>query len=223
MLGNFFYRLPILAALFVSAAFGVSTVCSAQEKVLEAVSLPKADPAIVPVPRDAVPRDTNWWMQRYESFNKCVKEGNVDLLMIGTNNANSDSVFLTEDRVLTREIMPDLLHPKQKGYAIWAEAMEPTIAKLMGSQIVTPAAAAADETNLVSNPSFERAAAPLAIGSRLEPLVDDFLISEMIGDVHQQLHQPTPREVVLVAGEPWEGNISNYFTVFQDDDRYRMC
>ncbi len=30
--------------------------------------------------------------------------------------------------------MPDLLHPKQKGYAIWAEAMEPTVAKLMGEQ-----------------------------------------------------------------------------------------
>ncbi len=66
------------------------------------------------------------------------------------------------------------------------------------------------------------AAEPLAIGSRLEPLVDDFLISDMSGDVHQQLHQPTPHEVVLVTGEPWEGNISNYFTVFQDDDRYRM-
>ncbi|TWT67101.1 platelet-activating factor acetylhydrolase IB subunit [Allorhodopirellula solitaria] len=42
-----------------------------------------------------------------------------------------NSAFLTDDRVLSREVMPDLLHPKQKGYAIWAEAMEPTIAKLM--------------------------------------------------------------------------------------------
>ena len=38
--------------------------------------------------------------------------------------------FLTEDGVLTKEIMPDLLHPKEKGYAIWAEAMEPTLARL---------------------------------------------------------------------------------------------
>ena len=38
--------------------------------------------------------------------------------------------FLTEDGVLTREIMPDLLHPKEKGYAIWAEAIEPTLARL---------------------------------------------------------------------------------------------
>ncbi len=30
--------------------------------------------------------------------------------------------------------MPDLLHPKEKGYSIWAEAVEPTIAKLMGEK-----------------------------------------------------------------------------------------
>jgi beta-glucosidase len=30
--------------------------------------------------------------------------------------------------------MPDLLHPREKGYGIWAEAMEPTIAKLMGEK-----------------------------------------------------------------------------------------
>lgn len=45
---------------------------------------------------------------------------------------NVNNVFLTDDGTLTREIMPDLLHPKQKGYGMWAEAMEPTIKKLMG-------------------------------------------------------------------------------------------
>jgi lysophospholipase L1-like esterase len=33
---------------------------------------------------------------------------------------------------LTREVMPDLLHPKEKGYLLWAEAMELTVAKLLG-------------------------------------------------------------------------------------------
>ncbi len=66
------------------------------------------------------------------------------------------------------------------------------------------------------------AAEPIAIGSRLEPLIDDFLISEMSGDVHQQLQQPTPREVVLVTDQPWEGNTCLYYTIFKDDDRYRM-
>jgi len=40
--------------------------------------------------------------------------------------------FLNEEGVLTREVMPDLLHPKEKGDALWAEAMEPTLARLMG-------------------------------------------------------------------------------------------
>jgi lysophospholipase L1-like esterase len=42
-----------------------------------------------------------------------------------------NDAFLNKDRILTPEIMPDLLHPKEKGYGIWAEAMEPTIVKLM--------------------------------------------------------------------------------------------
>src|SRR6056297_1141244 len=63
---------------------------------------------------------------------------------------------------------------------------------------------------------------PLSIGSRLEMFVDDFLIAKMSGDVHQQLQQPTPREVVLVTDKPWEGNTSAYYTLFQDGDLYRM-
>ncbi|UUO06552.1 platelet-activating factor acetylhydrolase IB subunit [Blastopirellula sp. J2-11] len=45
---------------------------------------------------------------------------------------NINDTFLTEDGVLTKEVMPDLLHPHAKGYRMWAEAVEPTIAKLMG-------------------------------------------------------------------------------------------
>ncbi|MCW8125886.1 glycoside hydrolase family 3 N-terminal domain-containing protein [Microbulbifer halophilus] len=40
--------------------------------------------------------------------------------------------FLTEDGKLTEEIMPDFLHPNERGYQIWAEAMEPTLARLLG-------------------------------------------------------------------------------------------
>lgn len=45
--------------------------------------------------------------------------------------ADINSVFLTEDGVLPKEIMPDLLHPNEKGYELWAEALEPHLQKLL--------------------------------------------------------------------------------------------
>lgn len=42
--------------------------------------------------------------------------------------------FLTEDGTLTKEVMPDLVHLTPKSYAVWAEAIEPMVAKLLGQQ-----------------------------------------------------------------------------------------
>jgi beta-glucosidase len=40
--------------------------------------------------------------------------------------------FLTDDGTLNKDIMPDYLHPNKAGYKIWAQAIEPKIAELMG-------------------------------------------------------------------------------------------
>jgi lysophospholipase L1-like esterase len=40
--------------------------------------------------------------------------------------------FLDEDGKLPKDIMPDLLHPNQKGYEIWAKAVEPKLKELLG-------------------------------------------------------------------------------------------
>jgi len=45
---------------------------------------------------------------------------------------NINDVFLTEDGTLPKEIMPDLLHPKEKGYQLWADAVTPKIKELLG-------------------------------------------------------------------------------------------
>lgn len=45
---------------------------------------------------------------------------------------------------------------------------------------------------------------PIDIGSRLEPIVDDYLIERLDG-ASLRLHQPTPREIVLKFDRPWEG------------------
>jgi beta-glucosidase len=39
--------------------------------------------------------------------------------------------FLESDGTLSRDIFPDLLHPNEKGYQIWADAMEGTLAEMI--------------------------------------------------------------------------------------------
>ena len=65
-------------------------------------------------------------------------------------------------------------------------------------------------------------AEPIDIGDRLELFADDFLISEITGDITRKVHQPEPKEVVLTADASWEGNTSGYYTVFRDDENVKM-
>ena len=39
--------------------------------------------------------------------------------------------FLETDGTLSKEIMPDLLHPNKKGYRIWAEAIKPQLTSML--------------------------------------------------------------------------------------------
>jgi lysophospholipase L1-like esterase len=48
----------------------------------------------------------------------------VTYLDIGKN-------FVGEDGTISREIMPDFLHLSPRGYQIWADAIEPTLAKML--------------------------------------------------------------------------------------------
>ncbi len=65
-------------------------------------------------------------------------------------------------------------------------------------------------------------AEPIDIGSRLELMVDDFLIDAKRGPLRLQIHQPVRREIVFKTDAPWEGNASGYQSVFQDGKLYRM-
>lgn len=60
-----------------------------------------------------------------EKIYKENKVENVQLLNIG-------GLFLTENGDLPSDIMPDYLHPNTKGYEIWAAAVEPYIAAVLG-------------------------------------------------------------------------------------------
>ena len=63
--------------------------------------------------------------------------------------------------------------------------------------------------------------ATIAIGTRRELFVDDFLLDLRDG-VDLRLHSPTPREVVFVCDAPWEGSGCGYETIFRDGNVIRM-
>lgn len=63
---------------------------------------------------------------------------------------------------------------------------------------------------------------PIEIGSRLELLVDDYLIESISGGARLEMHHPVPQEIAIVHDAPWEGSGTGYHSIFQDGDRYRM-
>ena len=77
-------------------------------------------------PRGAEP--TNHYRDEIKQVNEAIEKldghDNVKYLDIGPN-------FLDPDGTLSKTIMPDALHPNEKGYMIWAEAMAPTLEELM--------------------------------------------------------------------------------------------
>lgn len=63
---------------------------------------------------------------------------------------------------------------------------------------------------------------PLDVGSRLELFAEPHLVGKLTGDARLVVHEPTPKEVVLVTDKPWEGNTCAYYTIFRDGKKYRM-
>ena len=142
--------------------------------------------------------------------------------------------FLGADGSLAPDLLPDFLHPNANGYAAWADAMEPTLASLLGQPTLQPdksptppslvSPSIPDQTTETAPPAppVVNAAGVVAMGKRLELFVDDFMIQKLSGDAKQIVHKPEPQEVVLTCDKPWEGNISCYFSLFEDGNRYRM-
>lgn len=77
-------------------------------------------------PRGAKPDKTR---EKIAEVNKIIAKldgrNNVTYLDIGPT-------FLAADGTIAKDVMGDSLHPTAKGYQMWAEAMEPTLAKLYG-------------------------------------------------------------------------------------------
>ncbi|MEM8678327.1 MAG: platelet-activating factor acetylhydrolase IB subunit [Planctomycetota bacterium] len=89
--------------------------------------VPKARLLLLGVlPRGAAPDDE--MRQINDRINQLIAR---DAKQAGIDYLNLDAVFLGEEGRLAEALMPDELHPNAAGYQVWAEAMEPTLAKLL--------------------------------------------------------------------------------------------
>jgi lysophospholipase L1-like esterase len=80
-------------------------------------------------PREEKPGETRDKLAKASEIASAVADGDmVHYLDIG-------SVFLSEDGTLTKEVMPDALHPNAHGYALWAAAVEQKLAELLGEPV----------------------------------------------------------------------------------------
>lgn len=58
------------------------------------------------------------------------------------------------------------------------------------------------------------------IGTRLEPLIDEYLIARKSGAVRLQLHHPVRQDDTIILNKPWEGNNSAYATILKHDGQF---
>jgi len=89
---------------------------------------PEAKVLLLPIfPRGATPQDG--LRVRNEKVNELIK-GYADGKRVVFLDFNKD--FLQPDGTLSKEIMPDLLHPNAQGYEIWAKAVLPVVKETLG-------------------------------------------------------------------------------------------
>lgn len=70
-----------------------------------------------------------------DPYRERVKEVNLTIKKLDDNKnvffLDLGGKFLQSDGTMTKEIMPDFLHPSAKGYQIWAEGMAPLLETLV--------------------------------------------------------------------------------------------
>lgn len=93
-------------------------------------------------PRGGAREVTNFF-RRYTNSDQCVDTCRVagELTKKLADNKrvfwlNLNSIFFRNDGTLNTDLIPDLVHPGAQGAEAWANALEPTLAKLMGDKVI---------------------------------------------------------------------------------------
>jgi len=81
------------------------------------------------------PRNNNRQPDQTAALRTTIQEINSKLAKLADNKQvffmDIGDKFLTSDGTLTTEVMPDGLHPSEKGYQIWSDAILPRVKELM--------------------------------------------------------------------------------------------
>lgn len=133
------------------------------KKILETIRAkqPQAKILLLAIfPRAATPQDSI--RKKLDETNKLLPSladgKNIIFMDIGPK-------FLDPQGNLSKEIMPDLLHPNAKGYQIWFEAVRPKLEELMGSQLAPATSAVSTSTSTNSTPTISVKLTPLGSSS----------------------------------------------------------
>ncbi len=78
--------------------------------------------------------------------------------------------FLAPDGTLSKDIMPDFLHPNEKGYQIWADAIIDTVKQMMMDEPMKPAPTFPAPSAVPRVARLEEAIANGKVGSSIKPL-----------------------------------------------------
>lgn len=138
-------------------------VAAGIKKIIETVRAkqPQAKILLLAIfPRAASPNDS--LRQKNDQVNAMLPaladSKNVFFMDIGAK-------FLDPQGNLSKEIMPDLLHPNDQGYRIWIEAVRPKLEELMGSQLAPSAPVVITGTPTNSSPMISVKMTPLGSSS----------------------------------------------------------
>ncbi|MGL6226710.1 MAG: GDSL-type esterase/lipase family protein [Thermoguttaceae bacterium] len=115
---------------------GSSNPQQAAEGILEIVKrLEKAFPEMKVLVLNVFPRDplpNGDMRKKVDEINALLPELLKDQKNVRLLNLNDK--FLESNSVLSPSIMPDYLHPNEKGYGIWARSVEPVLEELLGEK-----------------------------------------------------------------------------------------
>jgi beta-glucosidase len=108
-------------------------IAAGVKKVVETLrtQLPRTEVLLLAIfPRTAKPDDP--LRLKVAETNKILKPAAE--VMTGVHYLDIGDRFLDKDGTLSKEVMPDELHLSQKGYEIWAQAIEPKVHELLGEK-----------------------------------------------------------------------------------------